>query len=62
MYICILVLKYPTVKLASLAESLPPKSFDVKKIIQQHIDNGPTSDAMFIIKTMVLGSVIIVHP
>ena len=58
----VLVLKYPTIKLFGLAQSLPPKSFDVKNFIQQHDDNGPTLDDIFIIKTMVPGFATIAHP
>ena len=62
LYIQVLVLKYTTVNISGLAERLPPNSFDVKNFIQQHDNNGPTSDAIFIIKTMVPDLVTIVHP
>ena len=62
LYIRILVLAYTTINLAGLDESLTPKSFDVKIFIQKYDENGPTSDAIFIIKTMVPGFYTIEHP
>ena len=46
LYIQVLVLEYPIVKLAGLDEILPSKSSDVKNFIQQHDNNGPTLDAI----------------
>ena len=62
LYIRVLVLEYPTVKLAGLAESLPPKSFDVKNFKEQHDDTGPTSNVIFIIKTMLPSFATVAHP
>ena len=39
-----------------------PKSFDVKNFIEQHDDNGPTWDAIFIIKAMVPSFATIAQP
>ena len=62
LYIRAVVLRYPTVNITGLYESLNPKSFDVKNLIQKHDDNGPTLDAIFIIKRMVPGFYTIAHP
>ena len=43
-------------------QSLRPNLFDAKNSIQKHDNNGPTSDVIFIIKTMVPGLATIAHP